>query len=138
MVPLAVSLLAAVGIFAGSEWILRRRHNVALGPQPATTTRTDTAEGRRRAVLLGCLKGCHGPEGEGGEEKAPGIFSVTAPTLTAVLPEYSEPELVRLVRFGVKRDGTSAVGMPAGTFLSETFAGAGLPTRPRSATSEPD
>jgi mono/diheme cytochrome c family protein len=112
----AVSLLGAVAVFARSEWLLRRRHHVALDPRSTPGPRADSAEGRRRAVLIGCLKGCHGPEGEGGEEDAPGIFSVTAPTLTAVLPDYSDAELVRLVRFGVKRDGTSAVGMPTTTF----------------------
>lgn len=112
----ALPLLAAACIFAGSEWILRRRHEIALEPPPAMPAGIGTDEGRRRAVLIGCLKGCHGPEGEGGTEEAPGIFSVTAPTLTAVLPAYSDAELVRLVRFGVKRDGMSAVGMPSATF----------------------
>ena len=112
----ALLLLAATGIFAGSEWILRRHHDVALQPLRPTALAFDNAEGRRRAVIIGCLKGCHGPEGEGGTEKASRIFSATAPTLTAVLPTYSDAELLRLVRFGIKREGTSAVGMPAYTF----------------------
>lgn len=112
----AVLLLAAAGVFAASEWILRRRHDVALEPLPAARAEIGPDEGRRKAVIIGCLKGCHGPEGEGGPQGAPRIFSVTAPTLTAVLPEYSDAELTRLVRFGVKRDGTSAVGMPSATF----------------------
>ena len=116
LVLAAVPVLGALAVFVESEWLLRRRHDVALDPQATPSPRADSAEGRRRAVLIGCLKGCHGPEGEGGEEEAPRIFSVTAPTLTAVLPEYSDPELIRLVRFGVKRDGTSAVGMPTTTF----------------------
>jgi mono/diheme cytochrome c family protein len=113
----AVLSLVAVSIFLGSEWILRRRHDLALEMLASPVAGSGTAEGRRRAVLFGCLKGCHGPNGEGGEEEAPGIFSVTAPTLSAVLPDYSDAELVRLVRFGVKRNGKSAVGMPAGTFF---------------------
>ena len=112
----ALPLLAAICVFAGSEWILRRRHEVPLGRTPAPLSDAGNDEGRRRAVLFGCLKGCHGPEGEGSQEGAPGIYSVTAPTLTAVLADYSDAELVRLLRFGVKRDGVSAVGMPARTF----------------------
>jgi cytochrome c553 len=112
----ALVVLAAAVVFAGSEWILRRRHDVALQPLPAPPPEVDDAEGRRRAVLIGCLKGCHGPEAEGGDEEARGIFWATAPTLTAELPGYSDAELARLVRFGVKRDGRSAVGMPSATF----------------------
>lgn len=112
----ALLLLATLWILAVSEWILRRRHDVPLERAPASIPDAGGTEGRRRAVLIGCLKGCHGPEGEGSQEGAPRIFSITAPTLTAVLPSYSDAELVRLLRFGVKRDGTSAVGMPARTF----------------------
>lgn len=43
------------------------------------------------------------------------MFRHTAPTLTQVLPGYSDEELVRLIRYGVKRDGTSAVGMSSFT-----------------------
>ncbi len=68
------------------------------------------------AIIVGCLEGCHGQQGEGGSEDAPGIFRATAPTLSEVLPNYSDPELVRLVRFGVKRDSMTAVGMPSATF----------------------
>ena len=110
-----VSLAAAV-ILGRSEWILRRRHDVALEALTPAPSGTTSEEGRRRAVLIGCLEGCHGPQGEGGSEEATGIFKVTAPTLTSVLPEYSDAELARLVRFGVKRDGRSAVGMPSSTF----------------------
>ena len=113
---LAVAALAAAGVYAVSEWRLRRRHDVPLAPFPAPAAAADSAEGRRLAILVGCLEGCHGREGQGGTMKVPGIVRATAPTLSAVLPRYSDPELVRLVRFGVKRDGTSALGMPSATF----------------------
>lgn len=121
---LALALLAVLAVVAVSEWLLRRPHDVPVAAFPAHEVRLPDdaaardAEGRRRAVLIGCLEGCHGPEGEGGVEAAPGIFSATAPTLPAVLPDYSVAELARLVRFGVRRDGRSAVGMPAGTFYA--------------------
>jgi cytochrome c553 len=41
---------------------------------------------------------------------------MTAPTLSQVLPQYSNDELVRLIRYGVKRDGRSALGMISYTF----------------------
>lgn len=112
----ALLVMAGAFVYAGSEWILRRRHDVALQPVPAPAAGIDDAEGRRRAVLIGCLEGCHGRQGEGGYEEARGIFRAVAPTLSSVLPAYSDAELARLVRFGVKRDGVSAVGMPSATF----------------------
>jgi mono/diheme cytochrome c family protein len=97
--------------------MVRRTHAVPLDGFASLPLATDTAEGQRLAILVGCLKGCHGPEGAGGTVEAPGVFRITAPPLSSVLPDYSDPELVRLVRFGVKRDGVSALGMPAGTFF---------------------
>ena len=46
----------------------------------------------------------------------PGIHRITAPSLTEVLPTYTDGELVRLLRYGVRRDGTTALLMPADTF----------------------
>jgi mono/diheme cytochrome c family protein len=111
---LAVLLLAIV--YTGSEWILRRHHEVAASAIAATSSPADLEEGRRLAVIVGCWEGCHGPRGEGGFEEAPGIFRITAPALSDVLPQYSDPELVRLIRLGVKRDGKTALGMPSRTF----------------------
>ena len=115
---LALAGLAAAGVYAGSAWILRRRHDVPLRPfaAPDAATPADTLEGRRVAILVGCLEGCHGREGEGGDEGAAGIFWATAPALASVVPLYGDAELVRLIRYGVKRDGRSALGMPSATF----------------------
>jgi mono/diheme cytochrome c family protein len=112
----AMVVLAVAGIYAASEWLLRRRHDLPLPPVATPPAPADSTEGRRIAILVGCLEGCHGREGEGGVERAEGIFRATAPTLSDVLPRYSDPELVRLVRFGVKRDGRAALGMPSATF----------------------
>jgi len=50
-----------------------------------------------------------------------GYYSISAPNLNSVIPYYSDPELTRLIRFGIKRDGSSALGMISYTFypLSE-------------------
>lgn len=108
--------LAVAWVLASSEWLLRRRHAVPLTSFSSEGAVADSAEGRRMAILVGCLEGCHGLRGEGGEESAPGVFRAVAPAFSQVLPSYSDPELERLVRSGIKRDGVSAVGMPSGTF----------------------
>ncbi len=117
-VLLAVAALALGGagvIYGVSEWKMRRSYDAPLTPlQPHASV--DTAEGERMARILGCWDGCHGRTGEGGHWEIRGIARSVAPTLTPVLQGYDDAHLVRLIRYGVKRDGTSAVGMPSYTF----------------------
>jgi cytochrome c553 len=109
-----LAVLWLVTVFLVSEWRLRREHFAPLVPLAAGTP--DPVEGRRMARILGCWAGCHGMEGQGGAEELEGIVRVTAPTLSEVLPHYSDAQLVRLIRYGVKRDGHSALGMTSYTF----------------------
>lgn len=111
----AVAAAGLVLVYAVSEWRMRRPQDAPLRPLRATAP-ADAVAGRHMAKVVGCWAGCHGNEGEGGVERIEGIRSVTAPTLTQVLPQYSDAELARLVRYGVKRDGTSAVGMASYTW----------------------
>ena len=110
---LAVTALIVVwGISEREMHLPREAPLVALSP----ATPPDLAEGGRMARIIGCLEGCHGRNGEGGHEEIEGIVRHVAPTLSQVLPDYTDDELVRLVRYGVKRDGKSAVGMISYTF----------------------
>lgn len=111
-----VILLILAGVFAASEWKLRRSHDAPIEPLATVSTAADLEEGKRLAIIVGCWAGCHGMQGEGDTMEAPGIFRVTGPTLSQVLPDYSDEELVRLIRYGVKRDGRSALGMASKTF----------------------
>jgi len=116
--------LAIMGVLAGtafgtiygiSEWKLRRPNDVPLVSLRATAA-PNLAEGERMARIVGCWDGCHGRTGQGGQEEIKGIVRNTAPTLSQVVPLYSDDELVRLIRYGLKRDGKSAVGMISYTF----------------------
>jgi hypothetical protein len=101
-------------IYGASEWKMNRKHDApleALGPGSP-----DPSAGRHVAGLVGCWAGCHGKDGGGGLVTIGDKLKITAPTLSQVLPAYSDEELVRLIRYGVKRDGTSAVGMSSYTF----------------------
>lgn len=113
----AIATLAAAGIYALSEWRLRRSYDAPLVPLRLQEP-IDLAKGERMAKIVGCWAGCHGPQGEGGSEKIAGIVRHTAPTLSDVVPRYTDEELVRLIRYGVQRDGRSAVGMISYTFWS--------------------
>ena len=112
---LTVAATASLGLgllYGVSEWRMRRHHDAPLLPlRPAAPP--DAVAGLHMAKVVGCWAGCHGPTGEGGTEAIAGIRRITAPTLTEVVPQYSDEELARLVRYGVKRDGRSAVGMHA-------------------------
>lgn len=110
-----VAGIAVAAVFAISEWKLRRQYEAPLAPL-RTTAPPNIAEGERMALIVGCWNGCHGRRGEGGTERVDGILRQTAPTLSEVLPLYSDEELVRLIRYGVKQDGRSAVGMTSYTF----------------------
>jgi cytochrome c553 len=109
-----IALLGLALVFGLSEWKLRRSFDAPLVPlRPASPP--DTAAGEHMAKVVGCWAGCHGMRGEGGRDLIEGIHRITAPTLSAVLPQYSDAELVRLIRYGVRRDGRSTIGMRADT-----------------------
>jgi cytochrome c553 len=114
-VLIGAALMAVGYVYAASEWKMRRTYEAPLTALHVPAA-VDLEEGRRMARIVGCWEGCHGKEGEGGVEFIKGIHRNTAPTLSQVLPEYSDKELVRLIRYGVKRDGRSAIGMISYTF----------------------
>ena len=111
-----IALVSAAALLGTSEWKLRRTHDVSLTPLKAGLGLPDYAEGERLSKIVGCWAGCHGMTGQGGSIDMPGYYSVTAPSLSSIIPRYSDPELARLIRFGIKRDGTSALGMISYTF----------------------
>ena len=117
---LCITPLLAVAIALGAVWGLSEReiHRQREAPLQALhpATPADHVEGKRMARIVGCLEGCHGKSGEGGHQEIEGIVRHTAPTLSQVLKDYNDAELARLVRYGVKRDGTSALGMASYTF----------------------
>jgi mono/diheme cytochrome c family protein len=68
--------------------------------------------------LGGCTsRDCHGSDYGGGRPLAMGpVGTFTGPNLTTLLPAYTDGELGRLVRFGVKKDGRSVRFMPVEDF----------------------
>lgn len=106
----AIAVLILCYIYGVSEWKMRRNYDAPLVPLRFAEL-ADPVAGMHMAKVAGCWAGCHGKEGEGGFEEIEGIHKSAAPTLSQVMPQYSDEELVRLIRYGVKRDGRSAVGM---------------------------
>lgn len=112
---------ALVLLYAGSEWMLRQTHATLIEPIVADHSPAGLAEGGRLARIVGC-RGCHSRDGTGrvlAEDFM--IGRIAAPAIARRAAVYSDAELVRLIRHGVKRDGTALHVMPtqALTHLSD-------------------
>jgi len=84
------------------------------------------AEGRRLVTIRGCT-GCHGPNLEGDMMvDDPMLARIASPNLSQVLPGYTDAELERLLRHGVRKSGHGVVIMPSSMFarLSDADLGA--------------
>lgn len=93
-------------------------------PLPQVTRSTDPAVLARGKHLVESITACatadcHGADLGGGKTLAMGpLGTLTGPNITSAgaLERYSDAELVRLIRHGVKRDGRSVRLMPAQEF----------------------
>jgi cytochrome c553 len=77
---------------------------------------TQVQHGDRVAHVLGCAS-CHGPDlrGQPWDEEADYAISFSS-NLTRALPAYSDAQLERAVREGVRPDGSPLWGMPSEIF----------------------
>lgn len=118
LVLIAALLLLALGVHTVSERALQRVWDVPLAAFAAPSDAAAIAEGRRLATLRGCNNGCHGKPGIGGTvfEEDSWYGRLLAPNLTEVVRRYSDAELARAIRHGVKRDGTAVQVMPSDMF----------------------
>lgn len=112
----ALAAVAFLYVFIASERVAARTYDVPLSNFSARTDAEAVRRGERIATIVGCTN-CHGAELQGVVfYDEPNIARITAPNLTKVVPEYSDAELARLLRHGVKRDGTAAWIMPSAMF----------------------
>src|SRR5262245_9105254 len=122
----AVAVIAGagvIGVWGAAEWRLHAQWPAALVPLKAQPSPALVAEGERMFHTFGCF-GCHHDAGNVLFE-APQVGRLIAPNISRRAADYSDEELVRLIRRGVKHDGTSALIMPAaelGTIVDEDVA----------------
>lgn len=120
-------LITVTYVYVASERILRRTYTVALRPITLPEDSTALIEGERLARVRGCFGGCHGVRSEGQVFfDDPQIARLVAPNLTAAVAQWSDAELARIIRHGVRPNGRSVFSMPAHTFsgLSDEDLGA--------------
>lgn len=111
-------VLAALGVgFLGGR-PLSREWDVPLEPIALPSDSASIEEGGRLARITGC-RGCHEEGLTGGYAFTDDLLigRIVAANLTLALLRYSDAELVRLLRHGVRRDGTSAVVVPSEMFV---------------------
>jgi cytochrome c553 len=106
-------VLFLVVLYGGSEWILRAGHKV---PDVAVTVPKDAAsiaEGGRLAKIVMC-RDCHDANGQGKVLfSVPMVGTVAPPPIAEMAAKLSDAELARLIRHGVKQDGSSTIIMPS-------------------------
>jgi cytochrome c553 len=126
----ALTLLAlgtAAFVYLLSEQMIRKTYDLPLSAIAFPTDSLVPTEGQRLATVRGCYNGCHGERLDGGVfVDEPLLARVVAPNLTQVVAEYTDAELERVIRHGVRRNGKSTLGMPSSMFyhLSDQDLGA--------------
>jgi len=106
-----IAASAAFGVWGTAQWRLHTQWEADLTPLRVQPSPSLVAEGERAFRIFGCW-GCHHDAGNVLFE-APRVGRLVAPNISRRAAGYSDDELVRLIRRGVKQDGTTAIVMPA-------------------------
>jgi cytochrome c553 len=112
------ALLVLLGVGIGTVYVLAQRviDRTYEVPRTVVPVPTDTASlerGKHLARISGCFQ-CHGENLEGTVLfDKPGIARINAPNLTRIVKEYDDAQLERVIRHGIKSDGTSTWSMPS-------------------------
>lgn len=120
---IGVILIAVAAVFVHIGRDLAHRHEiVGEPPVPVPADAASVAEGLRLARLRGCAGGCHGRDSEGSVFfEFPDGSELIAPDLGRVAAKYSDGELERAIRHGVRPDGSSVLrAMPSDMFAALT------------------
>lgn len=117
----ALLVLAAGVVYAVSERKMSKTYEVDAEAVEIPTDSSARTEGERRARILGCYNGCHGEAAEGQVFIDDAMVGrVNAPDLTRAVRTYSVEELVGIIRYGVRPDGSSVYVMPSAHFYHLT------------------
>ena len=112
-----LALGAVAVIYLASEWMVRKTYDRPLSSIALPTDSFALAEGQRLATVRGCYNGCHGERLDGGVfVDQPLLARLVAPNLTQVVAQYTDAELERVIRHGIRRDRKSTLGMPSSMF----------------------
>jgi len=118
-------LVAAATVYALSERVIRRTYDEPLVTISIPTDSASIAEGGRIALIHGC-RGCHARDMSGQVWEDDAWFGrQNAPSLPDAAQRYSDEELIRIIRRGVRPDGRSVWSMTSEMFAPLTDADVG-------------
>ena len=106
----AVAVVAIIGV---SEYRLRQTFDIPATPVAVPTDSASLARGRHLYITRGC-EGCHGQDVAGQVFfNEPMIARLVAPNVPKAIASYSDADLGRLLRHGVRPDGRGVAVMPS-------------------------
>lgn len=116
----ALILVVVAAGFAVSEVMIGKRSDTPSVEISASQGADAIARGQHLARLYGCM-GCHGDtlEGEVWEDGF-WVGSLYAANLTTAMPRYTDTQLARAIRGGVRQDGSPLWGMPSESWIAAT------------------
>ena len=122
-VLLGLVVVAGIAIFALSEGQLGKTYDVPAAKLaiPIPTDADSIARGKLIATTLGDCTTCHGKDFAGGKVAVdPALGEFNSANLTpgqgGVGASYSAEDFVRVLRYGVKKNGRSVLVMPSAEF----------------------
>ncbi|HEX7051842.1 MAG TPA: cytochrome c [Longimicrobiales bacterium] len=130
--PCVVLVLAVGGIYGFSAMALRKSYDITISPVLVRPDSATVAHGRHIAVAITKCADCHGPD-LGGEVMVddPALGRIVASDLTrgrgGIADEYTDPDFVRAIRHGVRKDGMPIPAMPSREYYSLNDADLGAP-----------
>lgn len=119
----AIGLVSIVGlaclvVYGGSEYRRRQTFDIAATPIIIPADFASRAHGQQIFVTRGCA-GCHGEGMQGKvffDEK--NIARLVAPNVPKVIRGYTDAEIARVLRHGVRPNGRGVAVMPASMFYN--------------------
>lgn len=115
-IALLLLLILAV-VYSWSTIILNKTFSVPMATVQIPHDPESIVEGERLVHIEHCGD-CHGAQLTGAvfRDMSPKIATLVAPNLTQVIPTYSNEEIVRVLRYGVKKNGYSVYEMPVSMY----------------------
>lgn len=106
-------LLAFAIVYSWSTIILNKTFSVPLTTVQIPQDPESIVEGDRLVHIEHCGD-CHGAQLTGAifKDVDPKIATLVAPNLTEIIPGYSNEEIARVLRYGIKKNGQSVYEMP--------------------------
>ncbi len=111
----ALTVLAIVAVYIGSERMLRRKY-VAASENLVRPNAAAVAEAPHQARLIGCLS-CHGQGLRGNDVfHEPAMGDIIAPNLPVVARSRTDQQLAAAIRQGIGHDGRPLLVMTSAIF----------------------